>query len=497
MRSIFGGVGIAILATSSAVAVAQQTSPIRPNYTRPTSRADRYTGLLTPNRTVNASGPEISFLSNGRPTSTTIGTGLQRATGTGQAVIIEQQGTVEMSPATVGPAYGHSGAIVCGDGPCTSACSDGSCATPSGCTSCGGHGCLGSCQVGKGLHCLSQWLHANKNCRGYFGGLYYLNLWRDDDNAGLPLASSVADPATPLVSIGNARMKDASGLGIRVGKMINPCWAVEGIYWQALPDDGFAELQSSVIGSNLNSRTLFTDLTYDNLGGGGPVPVNDFFQDSQYISLRRTYDYKNFELNFLRLPYVYGGNNCGKARLALLGGVRYFRADESFEFFSDDLNEIRGDDPDNELHYLNEVENYLVGFQLGGLLDYCVTSRLSAQIGSKFGIYNNHQKQRLGVAGGVGGAIIGGVGPDAGQPFALESKKDDVAFLAELDAGLAYCVNQNWRLTGGYKVLAVSSYVDSANQLPYHFNSLSSTGLLQDNNSLILHGIYAGVEYAW
>jgi len=252
-----------------------------------------------------------------------------------------------------------------------------------------------------------------------------------------------------------------------------------------------------VIGSNLNSRTLFTDLTYDNLGGGGPVPVNDFFQDSQYISLRRTYDYKNFELNFLRLPYVYGGNNCGKARLALLGGVRYFRADESFEFFSDDLNEIRGDDPDNELHYLNEVENYLVGFQLGGLLDYCVTSRLSAQIGSKFGIYNNHQKQRLGVAGGVGGAIIGGVGPDAGQPFALESKKDDVAFLAELDAGLAYCVNQNWRLTGGYKVLAVSSYVDSANQLPYHFNSLSSTGLLQDNNSLILHGIYAGVEYAW
>ena len=32
------------------------------------------------------------------------------------------------------------------------------------------------------------------------------------------------------------------------------------------------------------------------------------------------------------------------------------------------------------------------------------------------------------VAGGGGGAIIG-AGPDVGQAFALESKKDDVAFL--------------------------------------------------------------------
>ena len=40
-------------------------------------------------------------------------------------------------------------------------------------------------------------------------------------------------------------------------------------------------------------------------------------------------------------------------------------------------------------------------------------------------------------------------------------------------------------------------YADSLNQIPYNFTSLSTNGLIQDNNSLILHGIYVGAEYSW
>jgi hypothetical protein len=134
------------------------------------------------------------------------------------------------------------------------------------------------------------------------------------------------------------------------------------------------------------------------------------------------------------------------------------------------------------------------------MLDYCITPRFSAQIGGKIGIFNNHQKQRQVVAslpGGAGGAMIAGTGPDAGQPFGVETNKDDVAFMTEWDAGLAFNINQNWRISGGYKVLAIAGYVDSASQIPHRFDSLATAAAIKDNDSLILHGIYAGVEYAW
>ena len=100
------------------------------------------------------------------------------------------------------------------------------------------------------------------------------------------------------------------------------------------------------------------------------------------------------------------------------------------------------------------------------------------------------------LSGGTGGALIA-AGPDAGQPFALESKKDDIAFLSEFDIGLAYCIKPCWRIAGGYKVLAISGYADSQNQLPYDYSSLATNGLIQNNNSLILHGAYIGLEHTW
>ena len=87
--------------------------------------------------------------------------------------------------------------------------------------------------------------------------------------------------------------------------------------------------------------------------------------------------------------------------------------------------------------------------------------------------------------------------PAAGQSFALENQKDDVAFLAEFDAGISYCLTPAWRLSGGYKVLAVSGYADSVSQFPNTFTSLVDAAEIKNHDSLILHGIYAGIEYSW
>ena len=441
-----------------------------------------------------------------------------------QPVTIPQHGAVDMgAPVYSGNAPVYSGHASSGysspvysAGYATGGCSTGGCSTGS-CSSgsclsgaCGGGGCLsgglglgnraGGC-VGCGSNscgggCLSGGL-GNKlgGNGGWFGGLYYLHLFRADDDFGRPIAFETATGNTVLTT-GNASMDGASGLATRIGKMLNQNTAVEFIYWQVFPDDETAFAQQSVVGSPLNSHIQFNDLTYDSLTGPGAVPVQDFFTDSQYMSVTRTYDYRNFELNFLRLPYTFGGVGGRGARLALLAGVRHFRAKESLTIFSDDLNEIPGDDPAHELSYFNEVENELTGFQVGGLLNLQFTCRLSGQFGTKFGIYNNRMNQKTALSGGSGGAIIG-AGADAGQAWGVNSKKDDVAFLGEFDAGLAYCLSNNWRATGGYKVLTVAGYAESADQIPNTFSNVQAASLIHNRDSLILHGFYVGLERTW
>ena len=481
MRCFSWWMAFGVLLMSSAAAVAQQQSyyPITPNYGRyATQRVAWQDGVLpSPQESAGVVG-------SGSVVSPTAPQNASPAAA--ENLTIPQQGSVDLGV----PSYGYGGPVAVPMQPGAVSLPSVSASIPDyaygdfECQSCGAIDCDGGCTV--------------KKHRGWFGGAYYMHLWRDDDRFGFPLATATTDPSNTVLASGFAHMKDSPGLGVRVGKMLSPCCAVEGIYWQVFPDDNPASAHASVLGDTINSSILFTGLTYDNLGGGGPVPVDNFFQNSQYMSVTRTYDYRNFEVNFLRLPYTFQGCD-GKARLALLAGARYFQGKEGFELYSDSLNEVRGDDPANELLYKNDVENHLVGFQVGGVLSLCCTKRLSGQFGTKVGIFNNHMKQFQGVAsapGGGGGAIIA-AGPDAGQAFALESKKDDVAFLGEFDAGLAYCISPCWRVTGGYKVLAISGYADSLNQIPYTFTNLSTNGLIQDNNSLILHGIYVGAEYSW
>ena len=395
----------------------------------------------------------------------------------------------------------------CGGQSCGQRLSAGTSSIP-GCNSCGSKSCLGSCKLGKcklgdcklggcktgccNLGGLLSKINPNHTCcSGWFGGLYALNLSRDDDNFGYPLANDAG--GRTVLATGMARMDDSLGFGARIGKMLSKTCAFEVIYWQVFPDDETAIAQTSIVGSPINANNLFTGLEYD--PGTGAVPVDSYFQGAQYMSVTRTFDYRNIEVNFLRLPFTFGACANSKARLAILGGVRYFQAEESLELFTDLNNEIVGDDPANELSYRNDVENHLLGLQVGGLFSCQLSKKLTGQMGSKVGIYNNRMEQSQEVYSTTGTATIA-AGPDAGRPFALRSDKDDIAFLGEFDAGLAYCLNSRWRVSGGYKILAVSGYADSTNQIPYNFN-LAEAGLIQDNGSLILHGFYLGGEYAW
>lgn len=515
MRTLFHWATLSFLVSATAVVNAQQYDSVVPNYSRTSTRVAYNTPIPSPTDTVSAVGSGVADA-----TTAVAETVAPAATHVAHPVTIPQQGAVDMgAPVYSGPMSSYAAPAYsagCSTGSCSSgACSTGSCSSGSclsgacggggclsglgrslsgGCMSCGSNSCGGGCLAGLGG--LGRNIGGG-NCCGWFGGLYYMHLWRDDDKFGYPIAFESANPSNTVLTTGSSTLDDgASGLGVRVGKMLNQNVAVEAIYWQVFPDDVTAVAQSSVLGGPVSSHILFNDLTYDSLVGPGPVPAADFFTDSQYMSVTRSYDYRNFELNFLRLPFVFGGCGTGGARIALLAGVRHFRAQEGLKIFSDDLNEIPGDDPNHELCYLTEVDNILTGFQVGGLLTLPLSSRLSGQFGTKVGVYNNRMEQTKALSGGAGGAIIG-AGPDAGQPWAVTSKRDDVAFLGEFDLGASYCINNNWRATGGYKVLTIAGYAEAADQIPYTFNNLQAASLIHNQDSLILHGFYVGLERTW
>ncbi len=96
----------------------------------------------------------------------------------------------------------------------------------------------------------------------------------------------------------------------------------------------------------------------------------------------------------------------------------------------------------------------------------------------------------------TGAAVIAN-GSFAGQGFDTDSKKNDVAFLGELDAGLSYQIGSHWRITGGYRVAAFSGIALAPSQIPLDFTDLASAAYVDDHDSLILHGTYAGVEFTW
>ena len=288
MRCFFRWTVFSVLIMSSAVAVAQQQSyyQITPNYERyaPTRVALQDGDLPSPQQSAGVVGSG-SVLSLPAPENA-ISDGAETLT-------IPQQGSVDLGAQS----YGYGGPVAL---PLQSAASTDSYDNFE-CESCGDIACDGGCGV--------------KQPKGWFGGAYYMHLWRDDDRFGFPLATPTGNPAHTVLSSGMAHMKDSPGLGVRIGKMLNPCTAVEGIYWQVFPDDNPATAHASFLGDTINSSILFTGLTYDNAGGGGPVPVDNFFQNSQYMSVTRAYDYRNFEINFLRLPYTFQGCDGSKSKV--------------------------------------------------------------------------------------------------------------------------------------------------------------------------------------
>ncbi len=339
---------------------------------------------------------------------------------------------------------------------------------------------------------------------GFYGGVYGLIMNRDaEDEVWLSFNADSED--LRLLGTHDAEMQWAGGFELVAGMFLNCNTAIEVSYWGIFPStqeaNAYDQNGAPADGTgDLNTSLDLTTLNYND--GGGASSINDWFDNAARHRLRREYEIHNAEINLVRIPgcctpgsFCGIGGGCGVTRYHFLGGFRFLRFGEKFQFSTDETdNHYTG--AADELHYNIDVDNNLFGFQLGSEAEYCFSNSLSFTAGAKFGAFINRINHESFI-GGANGAAVVGAGPNAGREFNINSSKTDLSFLGEIRLAMNYNINCNWRATLGYRAVAISGIAHSADQIPTNFADIEGVRAINSSSSLLLHGGFAGLEYSY
>lgn len=258
-------------------------------------------------------------------------------------------------------------------------------------------------------------------------------------------------------------------------------WGWEARYWGLYPG------QSDVTFGNMPGTTLsgLTDVFYVPAG----TSVLNIYNTAATHRLYRDNDFTNVEINVLRNGGTFG--NCGQNSFELFSGFRWFQFDESLRYAAFSANPAYP----AQLNYDSSVANRLLGIQSGGRFERCLSNRLRFTSGIGLGLFNNnisHHQRISDQATGTDATVW--AGPFAGQMFDYNSRKNDIAMLGELNAGIYYSLTCNLRLSLGYRAIGISGVALAPDQIPYNFRDVVDVQRIDSNGSLILHGAYAGVQ---
>lgn len=395
----------------------------------------------------------------------------------------------------------------------------------------------------------------------WFGGFYGLIMNRVDSDA-VYFLTEPSTINNLYLSSRDAAMEFSGGYEVRLGRVFNGgSWGMEFVYWELFPDDQQTSVNANQVNAaQLYTTTDYRDVNL-NFDNHPTFPdrdsiANTFSETGNIVAarLRRSFAFQNIELNLLSGPLYgggglragsatpfgqgyagaigdggcyggtaygpsIGGGGCGdgcgpcgdlyggacgtggcgpRLNVGWLFGLRYFKFDESLVLDYDIADNIYDGNADNEFQHSVRVENDLVGAQLGLNLNYCLTDCLSLDGGTKFGLFGNHVGHRQFILNGTDYAYIAGAG-GVEENIDITEDDEDVAFLGEFRLGAAYKIGCHWRLSGGYRVLALSGVGLATDQLPYarSYTDLRKVGDIDRSGSLILHGAYAGVEFCW
>ncbi len=405
-------------------------------------------------------------------------------------------------------------------------------------------------------HGLSKYFDNPCHDTVWFGGVYWLFMERDRpaprkmtvsvDHSTMPPSYYPQGDRTVLVSPDHdfrSGVEVRFGSTFAIGDGCDPCCAPQTYAWEigwwGLDDDLQQQTTVQDFTGMPDTRRYgminFAGLEH-NGGGAGYRPMNEYYGYSMPIEapvpmpmpgdpgyytvvaqrVRTNFQAQNLELNIIRFPICnIGGGSCNtgcdpcqascapKSCFSMFGscGVRYFRTDDDFGYDTEYGTYVGGGNYDdtmydgwrgdsNQIYYDIQVDNNLVGPQLGWMMNYCVGCKWNFFLNSNFGIMANmieHQQSMWSNGGMIRYT-------HSQNDFYVESDKTDIAFLGELRAGGSYDISCNWRAMLAYRAFALSGIATATEQIATDYTNGDWVGLIDSNNSLIIHGIQAGIE---
>lgn len=244
---------------------------------------------------------------------------------------------------------------------------------------------------------------------------------------------------------------------------------------------------SAQVTSNTNSLySIFSDF------GQNPPQVG--FESTDQATLQRlNYDSEldNFEIN-TRFRWSHSTKPITGAWIL---GVRYLRVDERLDFFSfaeDHIDPFTGNPRGGELNYALDVDNDLVGFQVGG--EFMVAIWPGLLVGADFegGIYGNNIKN---IANIREDTVTSGPAQVVERQMAQEA-----AFVGEANVRAIYRIYHNLYARVGYQAVFVDGLalaVENFNTAPPFFGGEPRQLFDRTDGNLFLHGAHVGVECQW
>lgn len=334
------------------------------------------------------------------------------------------------------------------------------------------------------------------SCRGnWFGSVGGLVL-------GSPTRCSTyltynANNFAPVMQTGDTNGVFAGGIDVTLGRMFG-CgnWGTSFTYWGVYPADQSADVYNTnyPIGAYVN----FAGIDYN--ANPGTLYWNNVFH--QRIVTNQAIN--SVEWNLLGNCGCGGGpfgcsscsGPCGpRLGAGWMAGVRYFQFNDDFLFYSDNADNVL-DGSVNEMQYNISTRNNLLGFQVGGGLNYRVWNCFSLYGIGKAGIYGNHAIVNQAIYGSAGDATVNN-GPYTGTGYRFQSSQTSLAFLGQLDLGGRYQINNCWSINAGYRMVGISGLALTDGQIPNNFAYIPDAQRVHACDSLILHGGYVGATYCW
>ena len=258
-------------------------------------------------------------------------------------------------------------------------------------------------------------------------------------------------------------------------------WSVEGTYWTLDPLEGYASMTDPAgVSTTLTVGQLYFDGTQ----------ATAWFDRALEHRIRRDDEIHNVEVNLVRNRFY--GN--GPWSLDWLVGLRYFRFQEGLTFstLADSANLPLGETR-TEAYLEDEISNDLLGVQFGFNAEYWWRPRWRFFCKPRFGIYNNSIDHDFRAA-----LTDGTVATQAEYPgltYPVQSSKDVVSFMTQLDLGLDWQFARGWSAQMGYRLLVATGIGLADHQIPHFIVDIPEIADIEHNGDLILHGAFVGLTY--